>query len=79
MMSQPTAEQLQALVHLSSTPEWRRIDAIFEGEYLAILDRLVEGPDDLILRRLQGRAKMLKDFRELVASAPTSLGKLTKR
>jgi hypothetical protein len=77
-MHAPNRDQLQAVVELSRLPQWKRINEILEAEYQATAEKLVGALDVVATRKLQGRAKMLKDLQELVASAPTLLEKLRR-
>lgn len=75
MISEPTRSQLQALINVSRLPEWREVAGFLEAELQAATDVLVSHRDADVLRNHQGRAGLLREFKQLVADAPALLDK----
>lgn len=75
MICQPTRSQLQALVNISRLPDWKGVAEILDQELALTTDRLIGAQDADATRKYQGRAKMLRDLKLLVADAPDLLVK----
>jgi len=45
------------------------VKAMLTDELMTVLDQLIEAPDTVLLYRLQGRAKLLKDVLRMIEHA----------
>lgn len=77
MLRQPPVPVLRALVQLRAIPAWDVILDMLAAEQAHTLDLLMERQDDAAIRQLQGRARLLKEIRQLAADAPELLAKAT--
>lgn len=75
MLTQPTPEQLMALVSITQQSRWREVDALIEAEIEATVQRMLDNADIGVLHECRGRAKALKEFQSLVREAPETLEK----
>jgi len=70
--------QARALASLSREAGWSQVDRILTAELDLVLHQLMTAQEVVQIHQLQGRAKFIKDFRELVAQAPETVSKLTQ-
>jgi hypothetical protein len=75
MLVRPDVKVVRALVTLKSSANWDTIRTYLAEERAKALEVLSESQDELTLRRMQGRAAVLKEFSELVSTSDQLLTK----
>jgi len=76
MLCKPTQAHMQALSTLSRLPEWMEVNRLLQAELDETAEQLFTAADDAATRKLQGRAKLLRELQNLVATAPDVLAKM---
>lgn len=67
---------VKALYSFSNHTGWDEVSKFIQGELDKTLEHLVLSPDEVTLRQMQGRARFIQEFLDLVANAPKVLEKL---
>jgi hypothetical protein len=78
MLSKPTVAQLRSAAHLGSQSFWKDFESMIDGELVAILNLMVDSRDLAVLHQLQGRARALKELRQVVVESPALLEKVER-
>ena len=73
MLSKPSSEALRAITQLRAIPAWADVLKMLEAELDTTMLMLIERQDEPSIRQLQGRARLLKDLRQLAEEAPRLL------
>ena len=76
MLVRPDKKLLRTLIELKGFVNWDTVLTYLDDERKQVLELLADSPDDLALRRLQGRARLLKEISELFGSPDEFLNKL---
>lgn len=71
----PDVKVVRSLVGLKSSIFWDTLRTYLAEERAKVLEVLSESQDELTLRRMQGRAALLKEFSELVSTSDELLSK----
>ncbi len=69
MLHRVTEQALRALHQLSRNPLWSEVDKMFEAELAEVNRKLADAADLIVVGQLQGRAKFLYEFRDLLRDA----------
>lgn len=78
MLTKPKASHLRAAVTLTGLTLWRDFESLIDSEIAGILDLIVESRDMAVLHQLQGRARALKELKQLIVDSPTLLEKVER-
>lgn len=76
MLVRPDARVLRSLIGLSTHPAWDTLLTYLNEERAKTLELLADSIEESALRKLQGRAQVLKEVLELAASPDQHLAKL---
>lgn len=76
MLTKPSRQALRSLYSVSQSPSWVEIDKLFKEELQKSYEYLADSRDELTLRQLQGRIKLIQEFLDVVQEAPRLLEKL---
>lgn len=76
MLTKPSPTAVKALFVLSGHTGWDDVSKFLQGELDKVHEVLVSSPDEVTLRQMQGRAQFIREFLNLVATAPQVLEKL---
>jgi hypothetical protein len=75
MLTKPSVKQLEALSAVTRLPYWSEVNGLLEAELRAVVERMIDTPDERELRQLQGMAKFIKKFQEMASNAPEHLAR----
>lgn len=67
----------RALYQLQQTPNWKPIEAWLHGRLARATRVLIEGNDEVVVRRAQGHAQLINEFLRLAAEAEAAVKKQT--
>ena len=67
MLVKPSAELVRSLHFVKKQAAWGAVEAAFDRELTETYRQLAQARDDVDVRQLQGRAKMISEFMKLVA------------
>lgn len=73
----PTPQQVEALVRLRATPEYKLFEEAVREYERELTERLVKVHDPVHVYQSQGGIEACRTIRELVDSAPETLRKMT--
>lgn len=76
MLTKPSAQALRSLTGFSRQTGWAAVDQMFKDELSKTYEMLADSADEALIRQLQGRAKLIREFLSLVHDAPRTLEKL---
>jgi len=76
MLTKPTAQALRSLLGFSRQTGWTEVEQMFKDELSKTYEMLADSADEVLIRQLQGRAKLIREFLSLVHDAPRTLEKL---
>jgi len=73
----PTPQQVEALVRLRASPDYKLFEEAVREYERELLERLVRTHDHVHIHQSQGGIEACRNLRELVDSAPETLRKMT--
>lgn len=76
MLTNPSAQQLRALVVVNAQSAWGEVDKFLGAELAEIFKRLTYTADEAVMRQLQGRAAAIQELRSSVQGARKELERL---
>lgn len=63
---------------LAGQPAWREFENMIDGEITSILMLMVDSRDMAVLHQLQGRARALKELKQMMGDSPSLLEKVER-